>query len=118
MEESKWIRWLTDLTGETKIRGIARRVGVSHTTVARWKRQGMSADKVWQLTLRFRGDPLAAMVLLGRIDESEVHALNWEAIVRYAPIEVLSEELASRISAGARMYPKEAESLQKRSTGV
>ena len=118
VEKSKWFRWLATVTDEHSERGIARKIGVSHTTVQRWVRDGVPVSTVWELTLRFQGDPLAAMVLLRRIDESQLSELNWAAIVRYAPIEVLGAELAARITAGARLYPKEAASLQKRSTGV
>ena len=118
MEKSKWFRWLATVTDEHTERGIARKIGVSHTTVQRWVRGGVPVSKVWELTLRFQGDPISALVLLRRIDEAQVHELNWEAIVRYAPIEVLGTELAARITEGARLYPKEAESLQKRSTGI
>lgn len=100
------------------MRGIARKIGVGSTTVQRWVANGMSAEKVWSLTIRFHGDPVAALVLLSRVDDEELPNLNWAAVVKYAPIEVLADEIAARIAEGARRYPKEAESLQKRSTHV
>lgn len=118
MEKSKWFRWLSATTHETSSRGIARKVGVAHTTVQRWATNGMTADKVWELTRRFHGDPIAALVLLSRVDDADIPDLNWAAVVKYVPIDVLADEIAARIAEGARRYPREAESLQKRTTRV
>jgi hypothetical protein len=78
------------------MRGVARAVGVSHTTVQRWITSGVPPSTVWDITLRFNGDPVAALVVLGGIEPDEVQRLNLAAIVRYADADILTAELHSR----------------------
>jgi len=94
--DNKWFRWLASVTRETTARGIARACGVSHTTVQRWIAKGVPPQTVWELTLRFKGDPVATLVVLGRIEPDRVNELNFAAIVKYADADVLTAELHSR----------------------
>ena len=105
MAETKWAHWLYQLTGELTERGIAKRVGVTHTTVQRWVRSGVPPSRAYELCVRFKGDPFEVMVLIGRMQPHDVQSLNWEAIVRYAPASVLSAELHSRTVTATSMEP-------------
>ena len=96
MDDTKWARWLRTVTREDTVRGIARATGRSHTTVHRWLTGGVPPSIVWELTLRFRGDPIAALVVLGRINPDQVSQVNYAAIVKYADADVLTGELHSR----------------------
>ena len=96
MNDTEWGRWLTRLTGETSERAIAKRVGVSHTTIQRWVKSGVPPSQAWGLVVRFKGDPIEVIVLLGKIQPSDVQRLNWDAVVKYAPARVLTEELHER----------------------
>ena len=95
-DSAKWLHWLAATTGETSIRGIAKRVGVSHTTVQRWALSGVPAQRAWELTVRFNGDPIATLVILGRVTQDQVPHLNYAAIMRYAPAQALTKELHDR----------------------
>ena len=95
-DSTQWLQWLIATTGEKSTRGIARRVGVSHTTVQRWALTGVPPQRAWELTVRFRGDPIATLVILGRVAPDEVSHLNFGAIVRYAPAQALTKELHAR----------------------
>ena len=96
MQDTRWGRWLIRLTGETSERAIAKRVGVSHTTIQRWVRSGVPPGRAWGLVVRFKGDPIEVIVLLGKIQPSDVQRLNWDAVVKYAPARALTEELHDR----------------------
>lgn len=96
MEETKWFRWLRSLTKESSERAMAKRVGVSHTTVQRWVRSGVPPNTAWKLCVRFKGDPIQLIVLLGKIQPEHVPVLNWYAVVRYVPAEVLTAEVHAR----------------------
>lgn len=96
MEETKWAQWLRSLTHEDTERGIARVVGRSHTTVQRWASKGVPVQTVWELTVRFKGDPIAALVLLDRVKPEQVQLLNFAAMLRYADADLLTAELHSR----------------------
>lgn len=87
---------MRSLTHEDTERGIARAVGCSHTTVQRWAAKGLSPQMVWDLTVRFRGDPIAALVLLERVRPDQVQLLNFAAVMRYADADLLTAELHSR----------------------
>jgi hypothetical protein len=105
MEATKWRRWLTKTTGEKSTRAIARKVGVSHTTVQRWIAEGVPHARVWELTLRFHGDPVAACVVLGYVSPEDVRLFNYEKVVEYAPTVVLTNELHNRAVTTKREYP-------------
>lgn len=96
MDDTKWVRWLRKVTREESARAIARSVGVSHTTVQRWISKGMPAEIVWELTLKFNADPVEALILLERIAPDQTGALNYTAIVKYAPEHALTAELHRR----------------------
>lgn len=96
MDDTKWVRWLRAVTHEDTERGIARAVGVSHTTVQRWVSKGVPPQTAWELTVRFKGDPIATLVVLGRVAPEDVSQLNFAAIMRYADADLLTAELHSR----------------------
>ena len=96
MEDTKWGTWLRAVTHQETERGIARVVGVSHTTVQRWIAAGVPPSTVWEITLRFNADPIATLVVMGRIAPDQVRQLNLAAVVKYADADVLTAELHSR----------------------
>ena len=96
VDETKWLRWLRAVTHEETVRGIARAANVSHTTVQRWVQKGVPPQTVWDLTIQFRGDPIAALVVLGRVTVHQVADLNFGAILPYVPEETLTSELHRR----------------------
>ena len=106
MDDTKWERWLRAVTHEASERGIARAAGVSHTTVQRWIVKGVPVQTVWELTLRFRADPVETLIVLGRVAPEQVTQLNWAALVRYAPADVLTAELHSRTVQALRKAPE------------
>jgi len=106
LDDSKWERWLRSVTRERSVRGIARATGRSHTTVQRWITNGVPVQTVWELTLRFRADPVRSLIMLGRLTPEEVPQLNWAEIVRYAPAEVLTAELHGRTVTALRARPE------------
>ena len=56
--------------------------------------------------MRFKGDPIEVMVLLGRIQPQDVKDLNWEAVVQYIPAEIITAELHSRTVRAVRARPE------------
>jgi hypothetical protein len=59
----------------------------------------------WDLTVRFRGDPIETLVLLGRIRPEDVPGLNYTELVKYAPADALTQELHSRTVTVLRAHP-------------
>lgn len=104
-DENVWFRWLKQTTRQGSARGIAKSAGVSHTTVLRWLERGVPASNVWELTVKFRGDPIAALVMLERITQEQVGQLNYAKLVRYAPAQVLTAELHERTVHALRDWP-------------
>ena len=114
MCEHNWRQWLTNLTGEDSERKIARKVGRSHTTVQRWLANGVPPQAVSELTARFGGDPIEALVLTGWLKDEHVPNLNYAALVRYVPVAVLAEELHRRAAGYSQTRP---DTLRKTRTG-
>lgn len=104
-DETKWLRWLRTVTRETTHRSIAKAAGVSHTTVRRWAANGVPARVAWELTIRYRADPVETLLVLGHIEADEVPRLNWRALVEYAPTVALTEETHARATTTRREYP-------------
>jgi hypothetical protein len=116
LRHTKWGRWLYEVTGEDKVRGVARAAGVSHTTVARWIENGVPPERVAELTVKFGADPIAGLVLIGWLREEDVARMNYAAVVQYAPADVLAAELLKRATRYiAAQYP---DTLRKTRTGL
>jgi len=105
VDELHWARWLCTVTRETSMRAVARKLGVSHTTVQNWSRNGVPPEKVSDITARFGADPIEALVLTGWLREDHVPHLNYAALVRYVPVEVLAAELHRRAAGYSQTRP-------------
>lgn len=105
MEDTKWSRWLRTVTKEDTVRGIARAAKVTHPTVSRWISKGVPPATVWELTLRLHGDPIEALIVLGRITPEQVADLNHAALVSYAPDQALTWELHRRATQRDKEWP-------------
>jgi len=116
-DQSHWEQWLRRITGQTteaSMRAVSRMVGVSHTTVQRWTRSGVPPDMIADLTVRFNADPIEALVLAGRLREEHVPRLNYAALVRYVPVEILAAELHRRAAGYSQSRP---DTMRKTGTG-
>lgn len=105
MEDTKWSRWLRTVTKEDSVRGIARAAKVTHPTVTRWISKGVPPAKVWELTVRLHGDPIEALIVLGRITPAQVADLNYAALLSYAPEQALTWELHRRATQRHEEWP-------------
>jgi hypothetical protein len=110
LDDTGWVLWLRAVTHEDTVRGIARAAGVSHTTVQRWLVKGVPARTVWDLTLKFKGDPIAALVVLERVTPEQVGQLNFAAVMKYADVDMLTAELHERATR-ARAAPVQSEAF-------
>lgn len=105
MCSTKWGTWLRRVTRQDSSRNIAKKVGVSHTTVLRWIDRGVPPPTAWNLTIRFRGDPIETLVLLGWIGVEDIPVLNFDAIMQYAPEPSMTGELHSRALTTIHQHP-------------
>lgn len=96
MDDGKWERWLRAVTREDTVRGVARATGRSHTTVQRWIVKGVPPQTAWELTLRFRSDPVETLIMLGRVTPEQVPLLNFTECVRHVSTTTLTAELHRR----------------------
>jgi hypothetical protein len=91
----RW-HWLQEVTGETTIRGAARAAGVTHPTIQRWLKGGAPIRAVIDLTVKFECDLIEALVVWGHLDDGDVAKLNYAALMKYVPGEVLTGEVHAR----------------------
>lgn len=92
----EWIAWLQRTTGETSARGIARKVGRSHTTVIRWQREGVPPDAVVDAAIALDADVFEALVAAGWLSPEEVSRVNLDVTLRQIKTVRLTAELHRR----------------------
>jgi hypothetical protein len=96
MPYAKRRRWIEAVTGTDTIRKAATEIGVSHVTVSRWIRSGLPAGMLVRLVVQLECDPMEAFVVWGFLNEEDIPKLNYTALVRYFPGDVLTEEVHRR----------------------
>ena len=57
------------------------------------------------IIVRFNCDPIEAMVVWGYLDETDIPQLNFGALVRYIPVDVLAGEVARRAAVYSETRP-------------
>ena len=116
----RW-KWLRDATGETTVRGAARKCGVSHTTIQRWLKSGLPAGVMCEMMVQYNLDPIEAAVVWGFLPDEHIGLLNYEAMARYVPIRVLTQELDRRVAVYSATRPdserRESVGMLRRATG-
>jgi len=108
-------RWIESATGTETIRGAATEIGVTHVTVSRWIKSGIPVGVLNGLIVKFGCDPIEAMVVWGFLLEADIPRLNFEAMVKYVPVEVLAAEVARRAAVYSETRP---DSERKTSVGM
>jgi hypothetical protein len=101
MQQEVWRDWLRRITGAQTSRGIAEKIGTSHTTVQRWCKTGIPPAHVFKLSIRFNADIYRTLVLFEWLEDGDVEAMNLEAAVRHFPEDVLAAEIHRRAVARA-----------------
>ena len=96
MQQTVWRDWLRHLTGETTTRGIAEKVGTSHTTVQRWINRGIPPRHVFDLAARFQADIYKALVMFEWLEDGDVERMNITTALRHYPEDALTAELHRR----------------------
>ena len=91
----RW-QWVQQVTGENTVAAAAQAIGEPRSTLSRWLKGGMPAGSLTPLVLKFQCDPIEANVVWGFLSDRDVMDLNYEAIVRYIPIDVLTREVNRR----------------------
>lgn len=92
------LEWLQSITGETTERGIARRIGRSHTTVGRWVSDGIPLEAVFELSRMLSTDPYAALEALGMV--SDAADVPQKMPLTEVPTVRLTEEVHNRATKG------------------
>lgn len=115
MPYTKRWHWLQEATGETTIRGAARAANVSHATVNRWLKNGAPIRAVMEITVRFELDLIEALVVWGHLPDEDVPKLNYQALTKYFPGEVLTCEVHRRY---VDYMSKQPDPYQKTTVGM
>lgn len=108
-------RWIESATGSDTIRGAAAVIGVSHVTVSRWIRSGMPVGTLTGLIVEYNCDPIEALVVWGYLRDTDIPRLNFAALVKYVPGEILTAEVHNRYT---DYLSKQPDPYQKTSVGM
>lgn len=96
MDERRRQDWLQEITGADGARGVSRAIGRHHSTVQRWIRDGIPAEVVLELSVRFEADALEALVAVGAVTSRNADLIIEHSTLRRIPTERLVRELAAR----------------------
>jgi hypothetical protein len=89
-------KWIESVTKTTSVRAAAVALGVDHGTLSRWIRTRMPADRVIKLVVEHECDLIEALVVWGHLDDADVEKLNYSALLKYFPGDVLADEVRDR----------------------
>jgi hypothetical protein len=96
MPYAKRRRWIESATKTDTLRRAASVIGVTHPTLSRWIKSGIPVGTLTGLVIEFNCDPIEALVVWGYLKEEDIPRLNFAALVKYVPGEVLSGEIHER----------------------
>ncbi|MFF7683176.1 helix-turn-helix domain-containing protein [Microbacterium sp. NPDC007973] len=96
-----WRQWLDHATRQDSDREIARKAGLTHSTVSRWRNAGTApAEGIIRIARAYAADPIDALVSAGIITEDDLMNGGLRNAVRHAPTAYLTEELHERVTTG------------------
>lgn len=100
----RW-KWVQATTGQTSVGQAAQVLEVPRATLSRWLKSGMPIGSLVPLVLRFDCDPIESAVVWGFVQEQDIRNLNYDALVRYVPIDVLAAEMSRRATIYSETRP-------------
>lgn len=96
-----WTQWLDRATKLESDRQIARKVGLTHTTISRWRNAGTApAEGIIRIARAYDADPIDGLVSAGIITQADLMNGGLRNAVRHAPTVYLTEELHERATTG------------------
>ena len=110
----RW-KWVQSATGAGSQRSAAAVIGVTQGTLSRWLKSGMPVGSLTPLIVRFECDPIEALVVWGYLNEEDIAKLNYAALAKYIPGDVLTCEVHARY---VDYLSKEPDPYQKTSVGM
>lgn len=105
MPYSRRWKWVQVTTGENTVGGAAQELGVPRATLSRWLKSGMPIGSLVPVIVKFECDPIESAVVWGHLNDQDVTRLNYEALVRYIPIAVLTDEVSRRVTIYSETRP-------------
>ena len=94
-----WTVWIRTVTRGASARAIATRINRSHSSVAKWIRDGdPPCEVIIAICRAYRANPIAGLVAAGYIREGELTP-HMREIIRMAPVADLTGELNERAMA-------------------
>jgi hypothetical protein len=93
MPNMRRLAWVRRITGAHSQRGIATELGRSHTTIARWVREGITLSTILEICVVTGTDPYAAFDELGI---TTVAGLPRGSALQLVPTVRLTQELHRR----------------------
>jgi hypothetical protein len=88
--------WLSVVTKEASSRAIATKLGVSHTTVIKWRLNGPPAAVALRIAREFDTDPLDALIAAGVLTSAQASSFVASISLAHIPTWKLTEELHRR----------------------
>ena len=91
----RW-QWVQQVTGEQTVSAAAQALGEPRSTLSRWLKNGMPTGSLMPLIRKYQCDLIEAGLVWGYLTDKDVMNLNYDALVRYIPIDVLTREVNRR----------------------
>ena len=91
----RW-QWVQKVTGKDTVAAAAQELGEPRSTLSRWLKNGMPVGSLMPLIMKYQCDLIEAGVVWGYLSDDDLQHLDYESMVRYIPIDVLTREVNRR----------------------
>ena len=96
------MEWLRRTTGRRTARGIGAALCRSHTTITRWAENGIPAEIVIAVAIRYQTDVLKSLVEVGLLTRAEADQWIAASTLEFVPSDRMTEELNRRAQAARK----------------
>lgn len=93
---TSWHEWVRKATNNATQDQIARKLGVSRTTLARRNKKGADVDTVIAIATAYNADPIEGLIAAQKIRPDQINTNTLQHLARRTPTHVLVAELYRR----------------------
>lgn len=103
----EWVGWVQKVTAGASARAIGKQLGISHTTVSRWLREGATEKAVIAISVGYGAPVVSGLVEMGFLSAEDAGRMNVSDVLKTIPNVLLAAEIHRRAVVFKRIYGKD-----------